>query len=213
MTNVEMWTELQKLREDRLNGISYCNSQQKYVLFLASRITELCLDVAVLLESGRIASAPIIIRTALESYADLASCIKDATYPEKITKSLYWQLFEISKGTDSKKVEYYKTKGKYLPVNKRFNAAGLGEIFNGYYKVLSLHSHGNLSSLIEFHSEDSAVILGTVSDDQRVVVYFEHVVNLYALVLKDTFTYFGLDQDSIKKVESVLEQLNSKSVQ
>lgn len=182
--------KLLELRESSFDGLEYSTLQEKYVLILATRIIELCLDAVLLLNHNRISSAPLVLRTALESYADLSSCIKDPKYWEQLTKSLYWQLHEVSKFVDSERAEYYKSIGKYLPVNQRFRKAGLSDLFNGYYKALSLHSHGNLSSLIEFHSQDGNVYLGTISDGDKTIKYFVQATNLLALCLRDTWEFF-----------------------
>ena len=92
MSTVESWVTLLKLRESEFDGLEYNTLQQKYVLLLATRISELCLDAVLLLNQNRISSSPVILRTALESYADLSSCIKDPEHWQEMTQSLYWQL-------------------------------------------------------------------------------------------------------------------------
>ena len=208
MNTVEDWVILLKLRESEFNGLEYSTLQEKYVLILATRISELCLDTVLLLNQNRISSAPIILRTALESYADLSSCITDPTYWEQLTKSLYWQLHEVSKGLNTERAEHYKSIGKYLSVNKRFSKAGLSGLFNGYYKALSLHSHGNLSSLIEFHSNDSNAYLGTISDDDKTIEYFEQATNLLALCLRDTWEFFEISQQGIQEAQRIIDKIN-----
>ncbi|HFQ5414291.1 TPA: DUF5677 domain-containing protein [Vibrio vulnificus] len=210
MATIENWLELLKLRNDALDGINYNSQQEKYVLILASRITELCLDAVILLSKSRVSSVPIVLRTALESYADLCGCVKDSSYPEKMTKSMFWQLHELCKGIDAEKADYYKSIGKYHPVNKRFSQAGLSSIFNGYYKALSFHSHGNLSALMDMHSEEHAAVLGTTSNDDMITEYFNHAVNLFALVLKDTFNHFDLEPVGVEKVQSILNEINGQ---
>lgn len=208
MSTVEDWVSLLKLRESEFDGLEYRTIQEKYVLLLASRISELCLDAVLLLNQNRTSSVPIILRTSLESYADLTSCIEDSGYCEDMTKSLYWQLYEISKGIDKEKSVYYKSIGKYLPVNKRFSKAGLSQLFNGYYKALSLHSHGNLSSLIEFHSKDNNAHVGTISDDEKTIQFFEQATNLLALCLRDTWKFFNVSEHGIKQAQSIIDKIN-----
>ena len=211
MATVNDWVTLLKLRNDTLNGINYEDQQQKYVLLLATRITELCLDVVTLLNNNSAASAPIILRTALESYADLVGCIQRTEYPEIMTKSFYWQLHEVLKYQDREKSDYYKERGQYFPVNKRFSSSGLNELFNGYYKALSLHSHGNLSALVEFNTNDEGSILNTVNNDVKLLNYFDQTVHLFALVLKSVFDFFHLNPEGSKYIQEILDEINGIS--
>lgn len=208
MSTIESWVTLLKLRESEFDGLEYSTLQQKYVLLIATRISELCLDAVLLLNQNRISSSPVILRTALESYADLSSCIKDPEHCHEMTKSFYWQLHEVSKGGDSESSDHYKSIGKYLPVNKRFSKAGLSDLFNGYYKVLSLHSHGNLSSLIEFHSEDNNAYLGTIAEDEKTILLFEQATNLMALCLRDTWEFFKISEHGIQQAQRIIDQIN-----
>ncbi|CAK2117740.1 DUF5677 domain-containing protein [Vibrio crassostreae] len=208
MDIIDNWVTLLKLRESEFDGIEYSTLQEKYILLLATRVSELCLDTVLLLNQKRISSAPIILRTALESYADLLSCIKDPTHYKEMTESLYWQLHEVSKNYDLEKSNHYKSLGKYSPVNKRFKKAELSELFNGYYKALSLHSHGNLSALIEFHSTDNETYMGTMADDEKIIMYFEQATNLLALSLKDTLSFFDKSKHAIDYAQKTMEQIN-----
>ena len=208
MSTVDNWVTLLKLRESEFDGLEYNTIQEKYILLLATRISELCLDAVLLLNQKRISSVPVILRTALESYADLLSCIKDPLHYEEMTKSLYWQLHEVSKNFDLEKSSHYKSMGKYSPVNKRFKKAELSELFNGYYKALSLHCHGNLSALIEFHSTDNAAYLGTMADDEKIIMYFEQATNLFALCLKDTLSFLGKSEHAVEYAQKIKDQIN-----
>ncbi|MDP2560878.1 DUF5677 domain-containing protein [Psychrobium sp. 1_MG-2023] len=211
MASVEDWVGLLKIREDKLPKIKYETVQQKYVLFLASRVSELCLDAVILLNNQRVSGVPVILRTALESYADFLACIKESEHTKEMTDSLYWQLHELHKETDKEKSNYYKNKGEYSSVKKRFNKAGLQDLFNGYYKALSLHSHGNLSALIEFHSKDNSVYLGSLSDDEKLLMFFDQAINFLALILKDTFEFFKLPKSDLLEPQRVLDSINKNS--
>lgn len=208
MSTVDNWVSLLKLRESEFDGLEYSTLQEKYILLLATRISELCLDAVLLLNQNRISSAPVILRTALESYADMISCIEDSTHCEEMTQSLYWQLHEISKGVDKERSEYYKSIGKFLSVKKRFTNAGLSDLFNGYYKELSLHSHGNLSSLIEFYSKDNNAYFGTIAEDEKTILFFEQAVNLLALCLRDTWKFFNVSEQGIQHAQGIIDQIN-----
>ncbi|QFI37933.1 hypothetical protein FR932_08755 [Moritella marina ATCC 15381] len=51
------------------------------------RVSELCQDALLLLENDRVASVPILLRSALESYVDLMCLINNADYVEEMNKS------------------------------------------------------------------------------------------------------------------------------
>ncbi|WP_392340401.1 DUF5677 domain-containing protein [Moritella marina] len=54
---------------------------------LMTRVSELCQDALLLLDNDRVASVPILLRSALESYVDLICLINNADYVEEMNKS------------------------------------------------------------------------------------------------------------------------------
>ena len=79
---VDDWIGLLKFRDEKFKSLSHSNLQEKYILALSIRVTELCLDAVILLNNHRMTSVPIVLRSALESYADLQCCIKDTNHPD-----------------------------------------------------------------------------------------------------------------------------------
>lgn len=198
---------LLKFRDEKFKSLSHSNLQEKYILALSIRVTELCLDAVILLNNHRMSSVPIVLRSALESYADLQCCIKDISHPDAMTKAQYWRFYEFHKHVKSDAAEEYKKLGKKLSVWDRFKKSELVELYNGYYSVLSMYSHGNVGALVE-HSVGGQVLLGFAFDDEKSSQYFDQAINLVALSIKDTLLFYNFDSASVEYPSKIINKIN-----
>ncbi|PAW08013.1 hypothetical protein B6K85_24445 [Vibrio sp. V1B] len=205
---VDDWVGLLQFRDEKFALLVHDNLQEKYIIALAIRVTELCLDAVVLLNNHRISSVPIVLRSALETFADLQCCIKDKSHPEAMTKAQYQRLYDLQKHIESDKAEEYKKLGKKLSVWDRFKKADLVELYNGYYSILSMYAHGNVGALIESNSKDSQVLLGSAYDDEKLLQFFEQAINLAALSIRDGLEFFGVDKATLEYPQKILDKLN-----
>ncbi|MGB2222320.1 DUF5677 domain-containing protein [Neptunomonas sp.] len=204
---VDDWVGLLKFRDKKFKSLSHSNLQEKYILALCIRVTELCLDAVILLNNHRMSSVPIVLRSALESYADLQCCIKDISHPDAMTKAQYWRLYELHKHVKSDTAEEHKKRGKKLSVWDRFKKSELVELYNGYYSVLSMHSHGNVGALVE-NSVGEQVLLGSAFDDEKSLQYFDQAINLVALSIKDTLVFYNFDSASVEYPTKIIDKIN-----
>lgn len=204
---VDDWIGLLKFRDEKFKSLSHSNLQEKYILALSIRVTELCLDAVILLNNHRMTSVPIVLRSALESYADLQCCIKDTNHPDAMTKAQYWRLYELHKHVKSDTAEEHKKRGKKLSVWERFNKSELVELYNGYYSVLSMYSHGNVGALVE-NSVGEQVLLGSAFNDEKSLQYFEQAINLVALSIKDTLVFYNFDFASVEYPTKIIDKIN-----
>ncbi|MDK9774877.1 DUF5677 domain-containing protein [Vibrio makurazakiensis] len=205
---VDDWVGLLQFRDEKFASLVHDNLQEKYIIALAIRVTELCLDAVVLLNNHRISSVPIVLRSALETFADLQCCIKDKSHPEAMTKAQYQRLYELQKHIESDKAEEYKKLGKKLSVWDRFKKADLVELYNGYYSILSMYAHGNVGALIESNSKDSQVLLGSAYDDEKLLQFFEQAINLAALSIRDSLEFLGVDKATLEYPQKIIDKLN-----
>ncbi|HDM8130192.1 TPA: hypothetical protein P0E14_005048 [Vibrio harveyi] len=205
---VDDWVGLLQFRDEKFALLVHDNLQEKYIIALAIRVTELCLDAVVLLINHRISSVPIVLRSALETFADLQCCIKDKSHPEAMTKAQYQRLYDLQKHIESDKAEEYKKLGKKLSVWDRFKKADLVELYNGYYSILSMYAHGNVGALIESNSKDSQILLGSAYDDEKLLQFFEQAINLAALSIRDGLEFFGVDKATLEYPQKILDKLN-----
>ncbi|MEZ9233982.1 DUF5677 domain-containing protein [Shewanella sp. 10N.286.52.A9] len=206
---VDDWVGLLKFRNEKFKSIKHNNLQEKYILALSIRVSELCLDAVILLNNRRISSVPVILRSALESYVDLQCCIRDVNHPSFMTKAQHWRLYELHKHINSGAAEEYKKLGKKLSVWERFKKAELVELYNAYYSYLSMHSHGNVGALAE-NSDGEKVILGSAYDDEKSLQYFDQAINLVALSIKDVLVFYHFDSDSIEYPAKIIDKINKK---
>lgn len=205
---VDDWIGLLQFRDEKFASLVHGNLQEKYIITLAVRVTELCLDAVVLLNNHRTSSVPIVLRSALETFADLHCCIKDKSHPETMTKAQYQRLYELQKHIESDKAEEYKKLGKKLSVWDRFKKADLVELYNGYYSMLSMYAHGNVGALIENNSKDSQALLGSAYDDERLLQFFDQAISLVALSIRDSLEFFGVDKITLEYPQKILDKLN-----
>ena len=205
--SVDDWVGLLKFRDEKFKSLSHSNLQEKYILALSIRVTELCLDAVILLNNRRMSSVPIVLRSALESYADLQCCIRDVKHPDAMTKAQYWRLYELHKHVKSDTAEEYKKRGKKLSVWERFKKSELVELYNGYYSVLSMYSHGNVGALVE-SSDGEQVLLGSTYDDEKSLQYFDQAINLVALSIKDTLVFYNFDSASLEYPTKIIDKIN-----
>ncbi|EGR2919312.1 hypothetical protein DMW38_24180, partial [Vibrio parahaemolyticus] len=205
---VDDWVGLLQFRDEKFASLVHDNLQEKYIIALAIRVTELCLDAVVLLNNHRISSVPIVLRSALETFADLQCCIKDKSHPEAMTKAQYQRLYDLQKHIESDKVQEYKKLGKKLSVWDRFKKADLVELYNGYYSILSMYAHGNVGALIESNSKDSQVLLGSAYDDEKLLQFFEQAINLAALSIRDSLEFLGVDKATLEYPQKIIDKLN-----
>lgn len=205
---VDDWVGLLKFRDEKFKPLSHSNLQEKYILALGVRVTELCLDAVTLLNNCRTSAVPVVLRSALESYVDLKCCVNDISHPEAMTKAQYWRFYEFYKNVGSASAEVYKKRGKKLSVWERFKKSELVELYNGYYSVLSMHSHGNVGALVESGSKNEMVSLGSVYDAEKSLQYFDQALVLVALAIEDVLVFYNFDSESINYPRKIIDKIN-----
>lgn len=158
--NNRVWEDLIIIRHEAFSNIFPKNKQEKYVALLMTRVSELCQDSLFLLKDARVASAPILLRSALESYIDLMCVIKNDNYIDEMNKSF----------------DFYKTRLKgekvnfreLMSISNKFEIAGEADIYRGFYAHLCRSSHGNLEMLINFHTIGERISVGHVPNPDEV---------------------------------------------
>lgn len=204
---VDDWVGLLKFRDENFKSLNHSNLQEKYILALSIRVSELCIDAVILLNNHRMSSVPVVLRSALESYTDLQCCIRDASHPDAMTKAQYWRLYELHKHIESNTAEEHKKRGKKLSVWDRFKKAELIDLYNGYYSVLSMHSHGNVGALAE-NVVGEHILLGSAYDDERALQYFDQAINLVAMSIRDTLVFYNFDSAFLDFPNKIIDKIN-----
>jgi hypothetical protein len=152
------------------------NAQQLAVAVIYATIVELADDCCVLLHQSRSTAVPGVLRSVLESYADLCAVMKDEGYIERMAATLVEQKLKllgnmrrspespfhedlaghIDVEADIQRITAelaaYKERG-YGPLGQyqRFEAAGERDIYESFYWQLCLHSHNNVAILERRH--------------------------------------------------------------
>jgi hypothetical protein len=203
------WVRLLEVRDEQFKKISYTNLQEKYIMIIGIRITELVLDAVILINEGRLSSVPIILRSALESYADLRCCIKDERHPDAMTKAQHHRFYEMYRASGNPAAKNHQNRGKKLTVWDRFDKSELSNLYNGYYSMLSMHSHGNIGALVETNVKDTSILLGSNSNDEKSLQYFDQSIYLAAITIRDVLEHFNFDSIFLKASEEIIKKLSS----
>ncbi|ATC84391.1 DUF5677 domain-containing protein [Pseudoalteromonas agarivorans] len=199
--NSRVWDEINAIRFDAFSKIHYKNKQEKYAALLMTRVSELCQDSHLLLKENRIASAPIILRSALESYVDLMCVIKDIDYIDEINKSF----------------DFYKKKVKgeqvnlreLLSIKKKFELADELGIYNGFYAHLCRNSHGNVEMLVNYHAVGENISIGHTPDLNEVKTLENQAIALTASALISGLKLLGKFDSQINLLEHIQKRAGS----
>jgi hypothetical protein len=196
-----VWDEINEIRFDAFSKIFHKNKQGQYVALLMTRVTELCQDTLLLLKESRIASAPIVLRSALESYVDLMCVINEVNYIDEMNKS--FDLYKIK--ITGKKANFREL----MSISKKFELAGEPDIYNGFYSHLCRNSHGNLEMLINFHSVDEKISIGHKPNVDEIKMLENQSVALASTTLISGLKFFGGFESQIKELEHIQKRAGS----
>ena len=182
------WKELNRLRLKAFSSATHETLQQKYALLLAVRITELCQDSYELINNNRLASTPIIMRSALESYIDLKCILNDASHIKKMNDS-----FENYKNNTQKKNNIFE----------KFKSVGEVETYNGLYSHLCRSSHGNIDSLVRDHAFGDAISIGHSSPPLLARQYMNQIIALAATAMIEALSFINYQKDLVLEIQEI----------
>jgi hypothetical protein len=167
--------------------------QHLAAICLYATILQSVSDCYRLMEGPATVTVPGIMRSLLESYADLCAVIQDPAYPKKMLSTFYEEQrkhFEdvlksprnpfhadvathIDPVAKLKEIEaeldkFRQEKHFPLSVFERFRLAGLGDLFRTIYWRLCLDAHNNIAALEQRH------VRRTEGDDFEVDIFAEN---------------------------------------
>jgi hypothetical protein len=193
--NNRIWEDLNTIRLESFSNIFHESKQEKYVALLMTRVSELCQDSLLLLKEKRVASAPIVIRSALESYVDLMCVINEVSYIDEMNKS-----FDFHKT----KVKGERVKFRELmSISKKFEIAGEVDTYSGFYAHLCRSSHGNLEMLINFHSVGELISIGHTPNPNKIKMLENQSVALAATALIEGLKFLGQFEKLTDKLDHI----------
>lgn len=188
------WSSLNQLRLEAFKNILYKNLQEKYVALLMTRVTELCHDAFELIQLNRIASVPIIMRSALESYVDLMCLIRNPGHIEEMNQSFDNYISKIS-GKSPKKNE--------LKIWGKFKLAGESESYNNFYAFLCRSAHGNIETLVRDHAIGDAISIGHSSSAESLMLYLNQTIALASTSLIEGLSFLGFKEDQLSGIKEI----------
>lgn len=194
---MDKWLSISRLQFEAFSEIEHYDLQQKYVLLLATRVTELCSDAYELCTRGRVASVPIIMRSALESYIDLMCTTKSSAHVEEMNKS-----FKIYQA----KMAGEKVKGGNLKIWRKFELAGEQNLYSGFYAYLCRSAHGNLETLVRDHTVGDAISLGHSPDSSMVSLYRNQIIGIATTALVEALEFVKFEGSQLKQLKVIQEQ-------
>ncbi|MBM3421787.1 MAG: hypothetical protein FJY09_00835 [Chlorobi bacterium] len=203
------WNELLNIREKALSTIKHQTIEEKYLLLLAVRVTELCIDAITLLEEKRSAALPIILRSAIEAYIHLLKILQEPLHIETMKLSFNYDMHKFLENVKFVNTNEYRDKKKGPHIKELFNNVSESITYLGLYAHLCMHSHSNISALVTSHSIDGKILLGTTQNTDFIKLHTLIVVTLFADTLKDTLNQFNHDRKAIENIETIIERINN----
>ena len=165
--------QLHKLTEKiTINNLEYIEEDERHFVGMSLYLTifEDCTACIVLMELQYRTAIAVILRNALEAYADLKNLEKNANYLKDILANEYYENITFSnkclKYNDFRKSIYkeyekdenfnkniIKMKEERIKnqISKKFQNADMGDTYDIIYNALCKESHNNLSVLEERH--------------------------------------------------------------
>jgi len=193
--NNRVWEDLNTIRLEAFSNIFHENKQEKYVALLMTRVSELCQDSLLLLQEKRVASAPIVLRSALESYVDLMCVINDVSFIDQMNKSFDFLKAKIN----GESVNFRELKS----ISKKFELAGEVDTYSGFYAHLCRSSHGNLEMLINFHAVGERISIGHSPNPDEIKILENQSVALAATALIEGLKFLGKFEKQISNLEHI----------
>lgn len=170
----ELFRQVRELTQEL--GFSDNNRQHIVAMLLHGAIIEIIDGLLAALRRGNVTAAWILARSLLEAFVDLINVTNDSNYVDFMHASfLDEQKRRIEKaqkrgaanpylqgiigsaktsrhGQRLAELQSLKERGAIpLKVKDRFERAGLLELYDGPYSIMSLHTHSNLASLEQQH--------------------------------------------------------------
>ncbi|WP_206194416.1 DUF5677 domain-containing protein [Shewanella polaris] len=194
---MDKWLSVSRLQYEAFSNIEYYDLQQKYVLLLATRVTELCSDSYYLCERGKPASVPIIMRSALESYIDLMCTKFSSAHVEEMNKS-----FEVYQA----KMSGENVKGDSMKIWQKFKLAGESNLYSGFYAYLCRSAHGNLETLIRDHTVGDVISLGHRPELPMISLYKNQIVGIATTALVEALEFVKFEGRQLQQLKAIQEQ-------
>ena len=194
--NHKAWNDFEKLRFETFSTIQMETIQQKYILLLATRVTELCRDTIELIVRKRIYSVPIILRSAVESYIDMKCIIKSESYITEMNRS--FQFYMSKKEGKRDKVDLMSVWGK-------FKLAGETKTYEGLYADLCLVTHGSIGIAASDHASGANISIGRNPNQEHTHIYINHIFLLAAKCLIECLSFFGFSKEQLASFSDIKE--------
>lgn len=215
------------------------NRQHLYLILLYLRVVELTQSCRILMEEKIISAVPILLRTVLETFADLKNLSDDKNYANFMEASNLHEWLRVFKEAESgdnpylksiSHMEYFKQaytqyeaelqklkNENYAPLKnfERFRKAKMVDEYYSVYNSICCDSHSNIRSL-------SGSYTNITGDDFKVIYYKDPEPNdiirnstilcdilVDASLIIHEFFKSGLDL-KVKSINSEWEELKSK---
>ena len=141
------------------------NKQEQFLWYLYLRINSLGREVVFLLKNGTCASGQIVVRSMLESFADLQLLVDDPDYVHSMTRAdayselQYLESYNIKNPFFSgftpacvkarkEELKQLTASGTGLSIKEKFKKSNNLYAYCGVYRLFNSNVHGNLGSFV-----------------------------------------------------------------
>ncbi|OEE71964.1 DUF5677 domain-containing protein [Vibrio genomosp. F6] len=188
------WDLIKQCQYQAFSDIQHETLQEKYILLLATRVVELCEDAFMLAQNQRVASVPIVMRSALESYVDLMCLKADHTHIDEMNKSFSNYKAKLrgeKQGKGTKKIWQ-----KFKLINEE-------KLYSGFYSHLCRSSHGNLETLIRDHVVEERISIGHSAEESCISLYKSQIIGLATTALIEALEYLGCSSKQVEQLKTI----------
>ncbi len=220
---LNLFDEYILMRDKVLKGVTYKNEQDKFILTFHARMNSISNEILFLIKNNRNNSCEILLRSVLETFADLRCLIDDPSYIKVIYQDqrkgdinyyryyssenpYYGELTQAEADEKFKKLEIKKDKDSILSIENKFEKAKMDDAYRTIYAALCDHTHGNWSALARRNFKNGNVIYQKKLTKQELNFILSATINLAIASTVELLTYFDFNNKDIIPFKRLLDK-------
>lgn len=221
---LKFWDKFNDLGDKKgIFEIKYKNEVEQYVLLHFFRITAISDEILILAKNEKYTSTEILMRSVLESCADLICLINDSNHLDAIkqdqreqekkyyenfstTNPYYCNLTKLTAEKKLKEVMKGYDKKLYLSIESKFKKARIEDLYRTLYNRLCRFTHGNISALAEKNFHKGKIVQSKQASELELLFNLFSTVNMVIVCTINLLEYFLCADQEIELFKALLEE-------
>jgi hypothetical protein len=209
------------LREKNIDQLTFSNEDEKYTLAFHSRISSISNEIIFLLNHEKYAGVQILMRSVMETFADLRCLVSHSDYlnviDQDIIKAEKQKLVnyeannpyqtKYSEAEAQEKLEHLKSKEnkKYIwSFEKKFRKAEMEPAYRTIYANLCEHTHGNPLILGSTVFDDDKIVYNKKPNDKTLEYILSSSVNVAVAACIEVCVFYKMPLARIAEFEELI---------